>query len=354
MKANAPRQETPSKKATPAFTSRGSAKQSILLLLLQKAGRARSSQIRPVWLMQAGETPPSGVLHTHNDMQQTFETFAAVEPQLSDIETKNLNAYFTPTWAAELLWDRFAAPLKPKLVCEPSCGTGNMLQAIPEEIEAYGIEIHQDLARVAKTNTNRQVLLGSFLEVPLHPDTDLFFGNPPFNLDLIEGLLDRAARLCKTGTRFAMVLPAFAFQTASRVCRLNEKWTIGQTALPRNFFPGIREPLLFGEFSLDPKPFLINLFLYHETEKVRSLPKWLQEKLTGAHAQALSRKGGWRVAAEAAVEYLGSRFSLKDLYSFFASPDSRPSSNQHWREKIRQTVARSGYRSLGDGFYAAQ
>jgi site-specific DNA-methyltransferase (adenine-specific) len=227
-----------------------------------------------------------------------------------------------------------------------------MLGVIPHSIPAYGIELQGELAQIARTRTGRPVRHGSFLEVPIDPDTDTFFGNPPFSLNLIEGLLNRIGKECREGTYLGLILPVFAFQTASRVVRWNETWTIEQASLPRNLFPGIRETLAFAQFTKERKPKLIGFVLYGETQHVRSLPTWLQNRLEGASGKVLERKGGWREAVSAVADFLGGEFTLQDLYRVFGIADHRPSlSNRNWKAKLRQIVQGKGFERIAPGVY---
>jgi adenine-specific DNA-methyltransferase len=77
---------------------------------------------------------------------------------------RDLNQFFTPSWAAELLVQRNFADLGPQdCVAEPSCGDGRFLMAIPPEVQAYGVEIDPAMAEEARRNSGRPVICDDFL-----------------------------------------------------------------------------------------------------------------------------------------------------------------------------------------------
>lgn len=63
---------------------------------------------------------------------------------------RDLNQFFTPAWAADLLVQRYFGDLQPSdNVLEPACGDGRFLMAIPPEVQAVGVEIDQAMAEAA-------------------------------------------------------------------------------------------------------------------------------------------------------------------------------------------------------------
>ena len=59
----------------------------------------------------------------------------------------------------------------------------------------------------------------------------------------------------------------------------------------------------------------------------------------------------WRDIVTEAIRELGGTARLRDIYAALES-HPRVATNAHWREKIRQTVARIGVPRVGTGQYA--
>lgn len=112
---------------------------------------------------------------------------------------KSLGQFFTPAYAAEILYDaHFGHLTENDMVWEPTCGPGHMISAIPEHIPCIGTEIDPILAQRARIASGRPILIGSCLEVALPPITAVF-GNPPFSSGLFVQLIDRCAHLLQEG-----------------------------------------------------------------------------------------------------------------------------------------------------------
>ncbi len=153
---------------------------------------------------------------------------------------KTLNQYFTPAWAAELLFDRHFGHLTNKdLVWEPTCGIGNCLAAIPNHIPAFGSELDEALIIQAQKRTGRHVLYGDCISVQLPSGITAIFGNPPFNLKVFEGLLYRSSNILIPGNKAGFIVPAYFLSTSNTALRLSNKWAVSQELLPgiysRNF-----------------------------------------------------------------------------------------------------------------------
>ena len=104
---------------------------------------------------------------------------------------KSLGQFFTPAWAAEILFDAHFSHLGPKdLVWEPTCGPGTSLAAVPAHIPAFGSEIDALLAADAARLTGRTILTGDCRTVELPSGITSVFGNPPFDLALFEELME--------------------------------------------------------------------------------------------------------------------------------------------------------------------
>lgn len=167
---------------------------------------------------------------------------------------KELGQYPTPVWVAEAIVERYFFDLEASdCVVEPSCGPGAFLAAIPRQVAAIGVEIDALIAEEARRNTGRPVLQGDFQSVRLDIQPTVIIGNPPFNMKLVDGFLNRAHELLPEGGKCGFILPSFAFQTASRVSAYAERWSLMQEMIPRNIFRGLSLPLVFAIFSKDRK-----------------------------------------------------------------------------------------------------
>ncbi|MFK4706215.1 adenine-specific DNA-methyltransferase [Roseateles asaccharophilus] len=251
-------------------------------------------------------------------------------------QQKALGQYFTPRWVAEAIVDQHFSDLRPgATVVEPSCGDGVFLHALPSHVNAIGIEIDPRWAEKARRETGRQVLLGDFLQVPLPSQIDALVGNPPFQADVVAGFLDRAHPLLAEGGKFGMILPAYIFQTSSKVLSMHERWSISQSLLPRNLFPGLSMPLVFSMFTKEQHRRLFGFFLYHETAEIASLSKD-SRKVLERSAQAGSV---WRQAVHQAFDLIEiDEAPLDALYR--ALEGRRPLPNSNFEAKVRQTLQR--------------
>ncbi len=241
-----------------------------------------------------------------------------------------LSQWMTPAWAAQAIVDH-ALPLfkDGAIVVEPSCGIGRFLDAIPNQYRSIGVELDPDLASIA-TKRGHEVVIGDFRTVDLPVDkADGIIGNPPFEAPVFNGFMTRAHTLLDDGGQVIMLLPAYIFQTAGTVMRWNRQWSMMQEMVPRNLFPRLRLPLTLARFTKDPKPRLSGFLLYHEATAISEMPK--------AYRKALNEcRSVWEAVVGQAIENLGGQAPLKDIY--MEIEPRRPTANQFWREKIRQTL----------------
>lgn len=261
-------------------------------------------------------------------------------------QKKKLGQYPTPAWVAEALVQRHFPRLnRSDCIIEPSCGPGSFLAAVPDHVPAIGIDIDPAMAQAARQHTGREVLVGDFQTIPLDVQPTLILGNPPFNMKLVDGFLDRAHTLLPEGGKVAFILPTFAFQTASRVARYAERWSLMQEMIPRNIYPGLSLPLIFALLSKDRRRTMVGFALYRETADVLELPLPYRDALAASCGPA------WRVVVETALERLGGAAHVQDIYSELER--DRPTRTKFWREKIRQTLRRytESFIPLGKGRY---
>lgn len=264
-----------------------------------------------------------------------------------DVDTvKALGQYATPVWVASALMERYFADLGARdCVLEPSCGAGHFLQAVPAYVPAYGVEIDPAKAAQAVARTGRQVVVGDFRSVELDLMPTAIIGNPPFELDVIDGFLERAHALLPNGGRCGLLLPAYMFQTAARVVGYARKWSILQEMIPRNVFQGLSKPLVFALFSKDVRRVLVGFALYHEADSVLRLKQKAREILDRGRCSV----SVWRQVVDAALADLGGEAKVSQIC---AAIEGRRPTNNHWhREKVRQTLGRYFVR-VGDGRYS--
>ena len=245
---------------------------------------------------------------------------------------KDKHQWFTPVWFAQKLIEHFFPDLNQNdIVIEPTCGTGNFLKALPHGIPAYGIELDPSLADIARKSCGHPVYAGDFTTIDLPAMPTAMIGNPPFDLDVIDAILKRSHDILPDQGKFGMILPAYAFQTASRLVEYKSKWSVLQEMIPRNIFNGIEKPLCFALFTKDRAGTLIGFRFYEEVHDVNSMPKKLASLLA-------TQTNGWKIIVARALHELGGKATLTDLYK--AIEPKRPSQNNWWKEKVRQTLSR--------------
>lgn len=246
-----------------------------------------------------------------------------------------LDQWFTAWWAAEEFVADALRDLGDVSAVEPACGNGAFLAAIPKTCEAFGIEIDPAMVPAAIANSGREVLLGDFRTIDLTGrSVELVIGNPPFDMALVDGFLDRAHVLLPDGGLVALILPAYAFQTPSRVMRWAERYALDVNMIPRTIFSGIRNPLVWAKFRKSGQRMFRGLMLFAEQRDI--------EQMRPAIREALERPGSWREAVRLALESLGGEASVAAICDAIV-PERRTS--QHWRPKIRQTLGRHFHRT---------
>lgn len=275
-------------------------------------------------------------------------------PAISDIlsqsltnkmDIRTLGQYPTPFWVAQALVERHFSTLDCNdFVIEPSCGPGSFLHALPPQVQAVGVEIDARIADLARAQTGRTIITGDFRSVPLNVQPTAIIGNPPFDLRVIDGFLERAHALLPEGGRVGFILPAYAFQTAVRVAGYTDRWSLMQEMIPRNIYPGLSLPLVFALFSKDKRRTLIGFALYCETADVQRMAKPYRDLLSG-HGSV------WTRVIEMALQQLGGEAGLSEIYAELEN--HRPTRTQFWREQIRKVIRQSElFICSGAGRYA--
>lgn len=258
-----------------------------------------------------------------------------------------LGQFFTPMWAAEALVERYFSYLgSSDCLIEPSCGEGPFLNAIPAHVPAFGVEIDPLLADRARRNTGRPIITGDFRTVAIELQPTALIANPPFNVKVIDGFLDRAHELLPDGALAGMLLPAYVLQTPSRVERYARDWSMSVELIPRTLFQRLSKPLVFCLFRKDRQRTLVGMALYREARSIDSL--------SPAYADAVRQVSGsaWRSAVLQALANLGGESDLQTLYR--AMERRRPTGQSWWKDKVRQVVQQRPFVRTGEGRYAIE
>lgn len=255
----------------------------------------------------------------------------------------SMNQYFTPAWLAEIAYDAHLSEMKRGMppIWESSSGTGACLAAIPAEVEAFGSEIDPKLARISEKRTGRKVIVGDLRTVPLPDKLGAIFGNPPFDLDLVEALLARSAPRMDVGAKGVLILPAYFFQTSGTVVRLNREWTISQEFIPRDLFNRPQQmikPLVIAIFTRDNQPQLIGFRGYRETNDIRKLPEESQKLFDGSFS---GPRSVWREVLTKVLMELGGEAPLSACYKKIEG--RRPTDNPWWKEQVRKVAQDTKY-----------
>ena len=260
---------------------------------------------------------------------------------------KDLCQFMTPVWVAQALVERHFPKLDgADCVIEPSCGKGAFLKAIPTSTPAYGVEIDPVLAVEARRESGREVIVGDFRTVPLPAHPTAMIGNPPFRAGVFDGFLDRAYEILPEGARAGFILPTYFFQTAGRVCRYGDRWSLSIELMPRNAFHArMRTPLLFALFEKNAPRTLIGFVLYRECDDLHQMAQPYRE-LFSSYTGSI-----WMAACHLALRRLGGEADLKSIYHELER--NRPTRTEWWREKVRQTLRAyvDIFRPIGGGRY---
>ena len=265
-------------------------------------------------------------------------------PDTTPANVRSLGQYFTPPWLASAIVDRYFAWLgADDVVCEPSCGLGAFLNALPDDVPAFGVEVDNALAARCKALTARQVIVGRFETAPLPARPTAIMGNPPFASDVIDGFLDRSYGLLPSGGVVGFILPAYLLQTAGRVVGYARRWSMETELIPRNVYPGLSKPLVFTLFRKDSRRRMVGMAFYLEADAVARLPEEIKAMFSEQGAPL------WPRVVERALIALGGRGSLQDIYRVVEG--NRPTDTPFWREQIRK-VLQHRFRRVGPGEWA--
>lgn len=254
-----------------------------------------------------------------------------------------LGQYFTPFWAARELVERNFPDLSADdVVIEPTAGPGAFLNAIPEHVPAFGVEIDPALARMARANTGRTIITGDVTAVGFPMQPTVAIGNPPFSLAIFEQILARLHQVLPERAQAGFICPAYFLQTPRSVMRMHEHWSIRADLLPRTLFPSLSKPLVFAMFTKEAERRLIGFALYHEVNHVEGLDQVYQDLLNRS-------KSGWVEAIARVMVRHGGVVSLQTLFQELAS--RRPTATAWWKEQIRKVVRGPHFHDHGNAMY---
>jgi site-specific DNA-methyltransferase (adenine-specific) len=266
----------------------------------------------------------------------------AVLPTAQDMA----DGYFpTPLWLAEAIVEKYFPHLDSNSsVLEPFAGDGRFLRAIPSHVPAIGIEIDEARAEIARQTTGRRVITGDATQVTLDMKVTDVISNPPFRVGIFEKVLDRVFPLLPEGARVGMIVPCSFFQSSSTVMRLAQTWSMQSELIPRDLFNRLSLPLAFALLSKNRQRTMVGFAFYRAQREVKALPQATQALL-----QDTPKGSVWRAVVEKALRQLGGAATLQDIYAVVEG--NRPTTNQWWREKVRQTCRRD-FLCTAKGAYA--
>lgn len=261
------------------------------------------------------------------------------------VADKDKHQWFTPVWAAARFIEmHFPDLTEDDMIVEPTCGSGNFLKAIPYAVPAYGVELDPEIAEIARRTTGRHVITGDFTTVDLPANPTHVIGNPPFDMKVVDQILDRCHDILPDNGRVGLILPSYGLQTASRLVGYKSRWSMYQEMIPRNLFKKMEKSLNFVIFTKDKKGILQGFALYEELHDVNSMPKDVAEGLS-------TQKSPWKTVILRVLKERGGEATLEEIYK--SLEPRRPTDNNWWKAKARQTLNRSGaFARVGKSTYA--
>lgn len=263
-----------------------------------------------------------------------------------ELRQRALGQYMTPAWLAQAIVERHFGDLKRDAFgVEPSCGDGRFLGALPRRVRAVGCEIDPSLAAKAEIATGRRVICKSFYDLELRDlgdRPDFMIGNPPFTTTFLDAILAKGHQWLPAEGRVGLIIPCSMLQTASRVARYNEDWSIEAEMIPRNVYKGLELPLSVVQFRKDKRRVLIGLAMYAQARDVELMPALVRDLLVNSH-------GTWGDVVAEAIKAMGGKASLTDIYQY-VSP-KKPTGNPHWQAQIRKVVRQSRFVPVERGVY---
>src|SRR3546814_16710190 len=149
----------------------------------------------------------------------------------------------------------------------------------------------------------------------------------------MEGLgccLDSADPILPDAGLVAMVLPAYAFQTPSRVSKWMDRFAIDVNMIPRTLFPGLSKPLVWAKYTKTSQRRFSGTMLFAEPRSI--------DQMRSSIRAALARPGTCRQAIASALESLIAD-ACQPAFHDAISPHRQYS--LHRRPKIPQPIQRN-------------
>lgn len=265
---------------------------------------------------------------------------------------KKLDQFFTPVWAAEILFDEhFSHVTNKDLVWEPTCGDGSFLSAIPKNIPAIGSELDPELVTLAKENTGRPVYQGDFRNIDFEEINEVtaIIGNPPFKLDIFEQFMQRCETILSIGNKASFILPAYFFQTSKTFMRFARRWQISQEILPRDLFQSqglLSKPIIFASFVRENSPLMFGFRLHAELCDINNLNKSVKDFIS----TQVKRSGSiWKEMVVKIAKDSGGKITLEQLYKTIEA--KRPTENPFWKEQVRKVVQQHPFQRIEKATY---
>jgi len=329
-----------------------------LALKLQKEGRQASPEEKEILAKFTG----FGSLHPEN-FSELNERYKSVLSRISPDTAESTqflgsgqtqeNAFFTPHSIVQLIYDKLAeSGFKGGNILEPSCGSGNFIGSVPEDLKNHvrftGVEIDPAAALVAKYLYPDAEIVNTGIQNTIKKDFyDVAIGNVPFsdgtqgfentedikaflhfgekkNLTLPQLVLGKAVQETRPGGIVAMIVPTgmmsntnpadtnFRHQLAKQVEFL------GASRIPRGGFDRTRTDvdLVFlkrreQEVRFDPEKYPDQVWA--ETVKLGSV-------INIPHLK-YNDKGNIASADEQPSDVKGPRYGNADIYTLKNSPD---------------------------------
>lgn len=253
--------------------------------------------------------------------------------------------YFSPAFCCDLILTQFFPELdESSLVCDPTCGEGAFLNALPDGVNGFGVEIDPIVAQRAREFTGRTIHTADILDYSPDAPITAMVGNPPFSTNLLTGMLERATTYMVDRGKVGFILSTHMLQASNTVCKWARDWSIETHMIPRDLYPGLSKPLCFTVFTKEAQRQWVGMALYTETRDVNAL---------NSAMKSLFRKQGkgsvWVRIIDSALDHFGGKASLQEIYDFVEY--RRPTENKFWKEKIRQ-IARQKFDNVARGVYA--
>ncbi len=259
----------------------------------------------------------------------------------------DLEQYFTPSWAANLLLKRYFADVgRSDFVVDAGAGRGAFLGEIPAEVPAIGVEIDPELAALARDRTGRDVVCGDFRFVDLPARPTAIVSNPPFSSAKARAFLQRGYELLPDSGRFGAILPAHFFSYSGPFRELADRWSIRQEIIPRELFHRLAYPLVFALFTKERVRTYHGFFLFEEAGVVADSSKAMKLVLM----RGGRRQNVWREVVDEALRAFGGRVSPEQLRGYVQP--RRPTTNQWWKDKLRQVLNEGPYQKDAEGYWS--